>query len=125
MKKLVIFASLLLMTSVAKADLEKGGKKLCGKIKSCAAVEINKQTGLSQEEKNAMLGLFDNQCLSSVRKYENDLGSAGLEKKAKKCLSSLTALSCDKLIGGTTAASTPVCDDFEKAAIQAGINLGQ
>jgi len=125
MKKLVLLASLLLMTSTVSADLEKDGKKLCSKIKSCAAVQINQQPGMSDAEREAVLGLFDDQCLASVRKYEKDLGTAGLEQKAHNCLASLTEQSCDTLIGGFKAVTTPVCTDFEKSALEAGISLGQ
>ena len=125
MKKLVLLSSLLLVTFTAKADLVEDGQKLCAKIKSCAAVELNTQAGMSQEEKDAVLGIFDTQCLASVRKYESDLGSAGLEGKAHNCLVSLTEQSCETLLGGTGPVTTPVCTDFEKSAIEAGINLGQ
>lgn len=124
MKKIISLVFVLLFASNANADLIKEGRTLCAKIKSCAAVEIDKQN-LPTEERNALLSLFDTQCLSSVQKYETDLGSAGLELQARSCLTSLTEKSCATLIGGTEPVTTPVCTEFENAAKAAGITLGQ
>jgi len=123
MKKAIIFVSALLASNVVNADLVQEGKALCSKIKSCAIVQID-QENLSQEQKDAILGIFDNQCIASVRKYETDLGNAGLQDQAHACLKSLQALTCDTLVGGQQV-STPVCTEFENSAKAAGITLGQ
>lgn len=124
MKKLSLFLFTFLFTVTASADLKQDGAKLCKKIKSCAAAEIEKQP-ISPDERDAILNIFDTQCIQSVQKYEDALGSAGLESKAKSCLTSLTNLTCDSLISGSGPLTTPVCTDFENSAKAAGINLGQ
>jgi len=124
MKKLSLLLFTLLFTASASADLKKDGEKLCTKIKSCASIAIDQQA-ISPDEKVAILGVIDSQCLSSVQKYEKDLGSAGLEGKAKACLTSLSSLSCDSLMNGSGPLTTTVCTDFENSAKAAGINLGQ
>ena len=124
MKKLSLLLLTLLFSVTANADLKQNGAKLCKKIKSCAAVEISKQQ-ISPDERDAILNIFDTQCIQSVQKYEDDLGNAGLESKAKSCLTSLTDLSCEALISGSGPLTTNVCTDFENSAKAAGINLGQ
>jgi len=123
MKKIIFFTYILLFSSMANADLVQEGKTLCSKIKSCAFEQID-QESLSQPEKDAILGIFDNQCLASVRKYETDLDNAGLEDQAHACLKSLQAQSCDILVGSQQV-TTPVCTKFENDAKAAGITLGQ
>jgi len=124
MKKLLLVSLALLLSQTAQADLVKEGKALCDKIKSCATVEIDKQQ-ISPNEKEAILSVFDNQCIASVQKYENDVGAAGLEGKAQACLDSLQAQSCGALLQGSGPITTPACTDFETSAKAAGINLGQ
>ena len=124
MKKLLLISLTLFLSQTAQADLVKEGKVLCAKIKSCAASEIDKQQ-ISPDERAAILGVFDTQCISSVQKYEKDVGAAGLEGKAHACLDSLQAQSCDALINGNGPVTTPTCTDFENSAKAAGINLGQ
>lgn len=124
MKNLSLFLFTLLFTVSANADLKQDGAKLCQKIKSCAAVEIEKQA-ISPDERDAILNIFDTQCIESVQKYEKDLGTAGLEGKAKACLASLTDLTCESLVSGSGPLTTTVCTDFENSAKAAGIILGQ
>jgi len=124
MKKLALFASLMVINTASHADLKKHGEALCSKIKSCALVEINKQN-LPQEGKDAIISIFDTQCVNSVRKYEVDLGNAGLQEKAKKCLVSLQAQNCDTLMNAAEPVSTPQCDDFETLAKKAGIDVSK
>jgi len=124
MKKLISLILISFVVSTAHADLAQDGQALCSKIKSCVVTQLEKET-LTAEQKAVALGLFDNQCVASVRKYEVALGSAGLEDKARSCLESLTAQNCSALLGGTGPLTTPSCTDFEKSAIEAGINLSQ
>ena len=124
MKKLNLFLCVFLFSVTAQADLKQDGAKLCQKIKSCAVIEIDKQP-ISPDEKAAILNIFDTQCVQSVQKYETDLGSAGLEGKAKACLASLTNLSCTELTAGTGPVKTPTCTDFENSAKEAGIDLSR
>lgn len=123
MRKFILFTLLLLASSTVSADLVDEGQALCAKIKSCAIVKINQET-ISQQEKDAILSIFDNQCIASVQKYETDLGTAGLKEQANACLKSLQAQSCKTLVGGQQV-TTPVCTEFENAAKAAGITLGQ
>ena len=124
-KKLLLLLTLLLPLS-ANADLNDDARALCGKIKSCAVIELNKQL-LSPDEKSAILGIYGEPCIASVNKNEKAIVSAGLENQAKACLNSLETQSCSVLLdsSGKGAVTTPVCTEFEGAAKAAGINLGQ
>jgi len=124
MKKLLLISLTLLLSQTVQADLVKEGAALCSKIKSCAVSEIDQQQ-ISPDEKEAILNLFDTQCVESVKKYEKDVGAAGLEGKAHACLDSLQAQTCETLTQGTGPITTPSCTDFENSAKAAGIDIGQ
>jgi len=124
MKALITVIIALLVVSPVNADLTKSTDELCVKIKTCSLQEIENQ-GVPEEMQAAMVGLFDGMCATWMKPYADTIGQAGLENKAKGCIDSVVAESCESLLAQQGKFISPECKEFEEAADAAGVDLTQ
>lgn len=122
MKILIAVAVSLLVVGVAKADLDASMDEMCTKMKTCA-IDNAKQQGLPAEMEQMMVGMFDGLCKSMMQPYADSIGKAGLENKAEACVDSIVEESCEKLMASKGEHQTKECDEFKKAADEAGIDV--
>jgi hypothetical protein len=111
------------LTSVAvHAEMDASMDKMCAKIKSCGLIELENQ-GLSEDMQDMMVGMFDGMCKTMFAKHMKTVGQEGLEDKAEACIDSMVAASCEELLSVDGDFRTDQCDEFEKAAEAAGVDL--
>lgn len=122
MKKLALLFSAALYTATAHASLDESMEELCGKMKTCSLEEIKKQN-LGAEMEQMMVGMFDAMCKTWISPYAQTLGQAGLEDKAEACIDSVVSESCESLMAQQGSFNSEECQEFEKAADEAGVDL--
>ena len=121
MKSLLPFA-MLFVAFPATADLDSAMDDLCAKIKTCGMQQAEAQ-GLPPEMKAMMEGMVDGMCKTWMQPYAKSIGDAGLEKKAEACVDSVVDTSCETMMQAQGEFKTEACEDFEKAADEAGLDL--
>lgn len=121
MSRLTMILGLILISMPTQADLNQSTSAMCQKFKTCSIAELEKQN-LSADSIATLVESFDSMCQSWVKPYSQTLGQAGLESKAVACIDSMVARSCDDLMGAQGKFSSPACDQFQKAAENAGID---
>lgn len=122
MKRFIIAIFLLMLSASANADLDGATADLCEKIKTCSLAEIEKQN-LPEEMTGIMTAMFDGMCQTWVKPYAETLGNAGLEKKAEACIDSMVSRSCQTLMEAEGEFTSAECEEFKKAADEAGVDL--
>ena len=115
-----VLTCILFCSSVQAESVDDMTAKVCARVKLCGTEEIKKQ-GLAPEMEKMMEMMFDSMCTSIVAPYVSQTKDAGLESMAEDCMSSIEAMSCEKLINGG-ADNSEACVAFEKAAKEAGID---
>lgn len=122
MKKFTMAIMLLMLSTTVSADLDEATVKLCTKIKTCSLAEIEKQN-LPEEMATVMTAMFDGMCQTWVKPYAQTLGNAGLEKKAEACIDSMVSQSCQTLMEAEGEFTSAECEEFKRAADEAGVDF--
>ena len=126
MKILIILMITLLTSSIAKADIDAQLDQMCDKIKQCGLEQLGAAVPPEMEE--SMQGLFDGMCrsiLSSYKKSYQEVIQAGLEDEANACNDSFLQASCSAIMESQGENFSPECQEFERAAEEAGIDIGK
>jgi len=122
MKYLGIFTASLLASNIAYADLDEAMDQMCSKMKNCSTAEIKRQ-GLPEEMISVMTAMFDGMCKTWMTPYSRAVGDAGLEDKAEACIDSVVSVSCEEIMESEGEFKTDECEEFEKAAEAADLDL--
>lgn len=96
--------------------------QLCAKMKQCALAQVDSQ-GLPPQVRETMVNLFDSQCVAMTKQYSVSINEAGLKDESYACIDSITEQSCDQIVGSQGQVKTPECEEFEKAAEAAEVDL--
>ncbi|NND83105.1 MAG: hypothetical protein HKN50_11810 [Gammaproteobacteria bacterium] len=118
----LILTTLLIMSTPAWADLQKAMDSMCDKMKTCSVAEIKKQE-LPPEMAPMIEAMFDGMCKTWMGPYAEALGKAGLEDKAEACVESVVSESCEDLMSREGDFTSPECEEFKKAADEAGVEV--
>ncbi len=122
-----LFLSLLATGSffiaAANAQQSELTEKMCDKVKTCAVEEMG--ADMPPEVQTLMQGAFDGMCASMLAEQYAEIDSAGLQDQANACVESFITTSCATIMGSEGEFSTPACDEFKKAADEAGIDTGE
>ncbi|MBX2847392.1 MAG: hypothetical protein KTR16_03675 [Acidiferrobacterales bacterium] len=122
---LVTIFSALLLSNIASADMNEKMDQLCSKMKQCT-LETQGMADQPPEILAMMDSMFDGMCKQMLQPYTNTIGEAGLEDKAEACMDSFLDQSCDVIMANQRETyESPECKEFEKAADEAGVDLGQ
>ena len=121
---LLIIASVVLMPSIVKADLDDVADRMCTKIKQCS-LESAGADAMPPEVQEMMKGMFDGLCKSMMQPYYDSAEQAGLANEAEACTETVVATSCEELLSSDGQYSTPECEEFKAAADEAGVDIGQ
>jgi hypothetical protein len=123
--KLLLIAGLFVGVSVsAQADAEMDDRmdKMCEKVKGCV-LNSPEMKGVPDQLKAAMTGMFDNLCVTKLAPYVDMAKEKGLEKESKACADSFLATSCEDLMANEGEFVSQECEDAQKAAEQAGVDV--
>ena len=110
---------------VVYADLKEDVLALCDKIEACVLEQVESQNLPPQVKELLANGIFDKQCTQALQKYETNVADSGLENEAQACVGSLLEQDCAALIESANGNQSEECTAFEKAANEAGVDLGQ
>ena len=119
---MITIAAVLFM-NVAHADMTEKTDQLCEKMKTCAVEQMGADQPPGIVE--MMKGMFDSMCASMIEPYATTFTEEGLEDKAEACMDSILETSCEVLMASQgDAHESPECKEFEAAADEAGVDLG-
>ncbi len=128
MKTLITLILTLLTLNNANADMDAKLDQMCDKVKQCSLEEMGSDVPPGMEQ--IMQGMFDSMCKSILSSYAygesyQEVIQAGLEDKANACTDSFLQASCNTIMESQGENFSPECEEFERAAEEAGIDIGK
>jgi hypothetical protein len=125
MKKLSILVALIMANSAASAQNYSDYKsQVCAKVKQCRLGSLL-TNDVPEPMQDFVVQMVDSQCLTIAGGFEQQILDAGLEGKAKKCITTLNSQSCESLLASKGEVNTEACEVFLNSADKAGIDFSK
>lgn len=112
--------------AVTEANASERTEKICAKIKECTLNQPD-SIEIPEQMKAIVTQVIDNQCVAMAETYDAKFEQAGLQAKATACVDSMVNQSCKDLVSSNYngRSNTKACNDFEKAANDAGVDVSK